>query len=76
LITECSTPPSVTKAEVINAEVHINISDINQTVLFYKCDDGFNMIGSDFTTCQNDSTWTEPMFVCTGKCLIIKGYNL
>jgi len=75
-ITECPSPPSVTSAEVIDDVVDITRPDINQTVMFYKCNDGFKMIGSQFITCQNDSTWTEPMFVCTSKCLIIKGYNL
>lgn len=71
MITECPEPPSVT-----NAEIDINMPDINQTVLFYKCHSGFNMIGSEFITCQNYSTWTQPMFVCTGKCFEIISYNL
>lgn len=43
-------------------------------VIFYKCRNGFNLKGDNFTTCIIDGYWTEINVTCEGMTLLLIYY--
>ena len=56
----CPYPP-----QVLNATFRLEQN--NSHPFQYECDDGLNMIGQSAMQCQPNRTWTNHMFICSGK---------
>lgn len=73
LAVDCGAPPPLENGQILDLT---NTSF--QSMVLYKCIDGYNLEGEASRTCTADRTWSGIQPVCRGKymtCVSIKNNN-